>query len=138
MRMTHVSSGLITTQALTSASGPAAVLASADRGPPAGVRCHPRASPPAATAVEPTMNARRGTSGPGRSRSMLMSGPLLPGRHVHGGPDPLIGPAAADVGHGVVDILVGRPGLFPEQRGGSHDLAGLAVPALRHVERRPG
>src|SRR5262245_1091071 len=140
MRMTHVSSGLITTQALTSASEPAVVLASADRGPPppGGVRCHPRASPPAATAVEPTMNARRGTSGPGQSRSMLMSGPLLSGRHVHGGADPLIGPAAADVGHGVVDVLVGRSRMLPEQRGGRHDLAGLAVTALGHVERRPG
>src|SRR5215475_12367746 len=138
MRMTQVLSGLITTQALTSAS--AGVAASADPMPAlmgAG-RCHPRASPPAATAVEPTMNARRWRFAPGRSMSALMSGPLLSRRHVHGGPDALVGPAATDVGHRIVDFLVGRVRVLPQQRDGGHDLAGLAVAALGHVQRHPG
>src|SRR5262245_44576351 len=100
MRMTQVSSGLITTQALTSAAGLAPVFAAAGRPPPAMAegRCHPRARPPAAAAVEPTMNARRGTSGAGPWRSVLMSGPFLSRRHVHGGADALVGPAATEIG----------------------------------------
>ena len=40
--------------------------------------------------------------------------------------------------HGGVDVRVGRLGLRREQRGRAHDLARLAVAALRHVERDPG
>src|SRR4051795_4102761 len=52
--------------------------------------------------------------------------------------DALIGPAAADVGHRLIDVGVSRLGLFLEQRGSGHDLTGLAVAALRHVDRGPG
>src|SRR5436853_275071 len=48
-----------------------------------------------------------------------------------------VGAAAADVGHRRIDVGVRWLGLFLEERGGSHDLAGLAVAALRHVERQP-
>src|SRR5688572_23664807 len=55
-----------------------------------------------------------------------------------GGPDTLICAAAADVaGHRGVDVRVRRPRLLLEQRGGRHDLAGLAVAALRDVELDP-
>src|SRR5262249_5432397 len=56
---------------------------------------------------------------------------------VHRGADALIGAAAADVGHGVVDILIGRLRLLLQERRRGHDLPGLAVTALRDVERRP-
>src|SRR3954462_11548517 len=41
--------------------------------------------------------------------------------------------AAADVGHRVVDVFVGRVRVLPEQRGRGHHLPTLAVPALRHL-----
>src|SRR6185369_3933596 len=131
MRITTVSSGLMTTQALTSASAVAAVFASANPMPalrPKGRR-NPSASPPPAAATEPTMNARRGR---------FISGPLLSRRHVHRGPDALVGPASADIGHRIVDVLVGRVRVLLQQRSGSHDLSRLAIAALGYVERRPG
>jgi NAD(P)-dependent dehydrogenase (short-subunit alcohol dehydrogenase family) len=51
---------------------------------------------------------------------------------------PVVGAAAADVGHRRVDVGVGRPGLVAQQGGCGHDHAALAVAALRHVQRRPG
>jgi hypothetical protein len=60
------------------------------------------------------------------------------GRHVDSRANALVGAASTDVGHRLVDVLVGRlRGLLEERRGG-HDLAGLAVAALGHVDRRPG
>ena len=47
--------------------------------------------------------------------------------------------AAAEVArHRPVDVGVGRMRILLEQRGGGHDLAGLAITALRHVELAPG
>src|SRR5882672_1181740 len=47
--------------------------------------------------------------------------------------------AATDVpGHGVVDIAIGRVGLGGKQRRCGHDLARLAIAALRHLQRDPG
>ena len=47
--------------------------------------------------------------------------------------------AAAEVaGHGGVDVGVGRVGLLGEERGGGHDLAGLAVAALGDADFGPG
>src|SRR6185436_7701117 len=47
--------------------------------------------------------------------------------------DPRIGAAAADVrAHVLHDLLAARVAVFPEERRGAHDLAGLAVAALRH------
>src|SRR6266545_1438250 len=57
---------------------------------------------------------------------------------LHRRPDALVGTAPADVGHGVVDVLVGRLRFPLQQRRRGHDLPGLAVAALRHVERGPG
>ena len=48
--------------------------------------------------------------------------------------DALIGAAAADVAaHGVIDVRVGRMRVFAEQHSGRHDLARLAVSALRDI-----
>src|SRR5262249_6703414 len=53
--------------------------------------------------------------------------------------DARIGTAAADVArHGTVDVLVAGLRLRGEKRARRHDLARLAVPALRHVQRKPG
>src|SRR4029453_8039408 len=124
-RITHVSSGLTTTHALTSLPAPTA--ASAD--PPPSGRRRPRARPPPATAV-PTTKRRR--------ESLIVSMSRLPaGGHVHRGTDALIGAAPADVRHGLIDVLVGRlRGPLQECRR-RHDLPGLAVAALRDVERAP-
>src|SRR5260221_534125 len=54
------------------------------------------------------------------------------------GPDALVGAAAADVRHRRVDLSVGRLWFLAEQCGRGHDLARLAVAALRHVLGDPG
>src|SRR6202047_5235560 len=54
-------------------------------------------------------------------------------------PDPWIGAAAADVAaHRAVDLLVAGLRVRLQQRRGGHDLARLAVPALRRAELDPG
>src|SRR3989475_2910403 len=133
MRITQVSSGLTTTQAWASVPALPTPWPSPDPTPD-GSRI-PMARLPAAAAV-PTMKLRRE-----RFKILalvaFMSRPPT-GRHVHRRPDALIGSAAADVRHRVVDVRVGRfrVSLQPGRRG--HDLPGLAVTALRHVDRRPG
>ena len=57
---------------------------------------------------------------------------------MHGAAHRAVGAAAADVGQRVVDLLVGRLGLAPEQRRRRHDEAGLAVAALGHLLLDPG
>src|SRR6266849_4895442 len=138
MRITQVSSGRTTTQALISLPALAAVAASAV---PMKGRLNPSASPPPA-AAEPTMNLRRERL-VALTRDiffMVVSSGLLRHvrRHVHAGADALIGAAAADVGHRRVDVGVGGVRILLEQRTGRHDLPRLAVAALRHVELRPG
>src|SRR5215471_7332003 len=59
------------------------------------------------------------------------------GGEVHGLADALIGAAATDIRHGVIDIVVARIGIFHEQRSRSHDLARLAIAALRNVDGSP-
>src|SRR4029077_5208350 len=52
--------------------------------------------------------------------------------------DPRVGPAPAEVAaHGVVDVGVGGPRGLPQEHGGGHDLARLAVAALRYVRLDP-
>src|SRR5260221_7656170 len=61
------------------------------------------------------------------------------GRFLDCGTDTWIGAAAADIpGHRAVDVRIARLGSGGEQRACRHDLAPLAVPALRHVELAPG
>src|SRR3954467_6003712 len=68
----------------------------------------------------------------------LAAGGRATGCHVDRFADALIGAAAADVGHRRVNVLVGRPRVLLQERRRRHDLAGPAVAALRHVDRRPG
>src|SRR5712691_9070069 len=73
-----------------------------------------------------------------RERSTVMSGPFL-GRVLDSLADPDIRTAAADVPrHRGVDVAIGRAGLGGEQRRRGHDLAGLAIAALRHLQIDPG
>ena len=57
------------------------------------------------------------------------------GGQMHRLADALIGAAPADVGHRLVDVRVGRLRIFLQQCGGRHDLPGLAIAALRNVDR---
>src|SRR6267378_1993532 len=67
-----------------------------------------------------------------------MSGPFL-GGVLDSLADPDVRAAATDVPrHCGVDIAVGWVGICGEQCGRGHDLAGLAVAALRHLQLDPG
>src|SRR5688572_23438093 len=91
----------------------------------------PRTSAPDAAAPA-FRNSRREAAGGSMSRP-------LSGRAVHGGAYARIGTAAADVaGHGVGGVRIRGLWLPGQERAGAHDLAGLAVAALRHVQLRPG
>src|SRR5450756_1175686 len=131
MRITTVSSGWITTQALTSGAPSAARTT---EGPPKG-RSRPNASPVPAAAV-PMTKARRLTPGAAICSFMDTSSGGRGGvdRFAH----LLEGAAATDVGDRLVDIRVGRPRLVLEQGGRRHDHAALAIAALRHVVVDPG
>src|SRR5213592_4589511 len=74
------------------------------------------------------------------SRRDVMSSPLLAVRRVLDSlADSHISTAAADVPrHRGVDVAISRVGVGREQRRRGHDLAGLAIAALRHLERDPG
>src|SRR6266446_1051573 len=56
---------------------------------------------------------------------------------VHGVANLGVGAAAADVGHLAIDVGVGRFGIARQERGRGHDLARLAVAALRHLLFNP-
>src|SRR5215469_9418233 len=66
----------------------------------------------------------------------VMSGSC--GSRLDGGGDPLIAAAAANVAaHRVVDLALGRVLCRRQQHRGLHDLAGLAITALRDVQGAP-
>src|SRR5215218_171120 len=144
MRMTQVSSGLMNTQAFTSAP---ALWARAMRRPGTW---NPRASPLVAAPTTkvrretcvwivfvmadlPILNLRRAGI---RQFSASAARPF--GGQMQCGADALIGAAAADIGDRVVDVFVARRWILSQQRRGRHYLSGLAVAALRHVEFGPG
>src|SRR5437879_13671123 len=121
--MITVSSGRTTTQALISGATFCALAAG---------RWNPKARPPP-RAVETFRNSRR----------VVMAGLLcvdLAGlrRGMDRGADPRISAAAADVGHRLVDVLVGRIGVLAQQRDRREDLPALAVAALGHLALDPG
>src|SRR5262245_55977670 len=126
--ITTVSSGRMTTQALTSGAPPCAPTTLLPSG-----RFKPRASPPPTVAV-PTRKERRSIF-----RVLeIMAAPLCLGRGVDGLARLLEGAAAADVGDPRVDVGVGRPGLLLQERRDRHDHPGLTVAALGYVEIDPG
>src|SRR5690606_22688625 len=126
-RITTLSSGLITTQALTSG-----VSVSARAALPKGRRM-PRVKLPAA--AEPTRKPRREIE-----KCLVIGASSLRelGGALDARADAVVGAAAADVVHLRIDVLVRRVRRMGEQGGGGHDLAGLAEAALRNVELFPG
>src|ERR1700737_742970 len=128
MRITTVSSGRTTTQALTSGE-PSAARTTV--GPPNGIS-RPIARP-VPTAAVPITNDRRLRTG------IFMA---VPSNVRGGGMNRLArlleGAAAADIGNGLVDVLIGRLRLLLEQRGDGHDHAALAIATLRHIVVDPG
>src|SRR5580692_5639726 len=123
MRMTTVSLGWITTQALTSGE-PSAARTTV--GPPKGIS-RPSARP-VPTAAVPMTKARRLSAG-----IWFMAAPS----NVRGGVNRFAhlfkGPAATNIGDGVVDVLVRRLRIVLEKRCHRHDHAALAISALGNV-----
>src|SRR5215510_5323820 len=113
------------------------LVVSVSRTSPRTGRPKPRSKPPPIALV-----AVRKLRREGEASSRVLISHLLVGDArglLDGGADTRIRAAAADVpGHGTVDVRIARLGVGGEQRACRHDLAGLAVPALRHVEREPG
>ena len=146
MRITQVSSGLTTTQALTSTAARPR-LRGRGRGEPNGsVHADARGRRPRRRSL--TTNLRRDglatvrgffmASSPRHAvRLGALAAASTAAASVDRRADALVGAAAADVGHRLVDVAVGRIRILREQRRRRHDLARLAVAALRHVEREP-
>src|SRR5947209_2994173 len=129
-RMTTLSSGRITTQAVTSGEPSAARMIF---GPPNGMS-KPSASPPPAAAAL-TTKVRRFIFG---MYVMAASSSRARRSGVDRRAHLLIGPAAADVGDVGVNVGVARFRLLLEQRRNRHDHAALAIAALRNVMLEPG
>src|SRR3954466_13560783 len=127
MRITTVSSGRITTHALTSGEPSAARTTAGPNG-----MSIPSARPAPAAAV-PSTKVRRF-----RLTCLFMMRPLRVGGGVNGFTRLLEGAATADVGDGLVDIGVGRFRLLFKQRRDRHDHAALAIAALRDILGDPG
>src|SRR6195952_4417548 len=145
-----VSSAAIRTKAFGIAltvdrSGPPAARAGFFRS-----RRKPMTMAPVAAAAPP-MKLRRETRGvraPACDRPSVSMGLLQSGRMRESGEgargfvncraDALVGAAAADVAvHGAIDVGVGGFLVIGQEADGRHDLAGLAVAALDHVELAP-
>src|ERR1700735_1334331 len=92
---------------------------------------------PAAVAAERTRNSRR-VAADGVNLSMTRSIIHDLGGTLHGTDDARVGGAATEIaGHAVHDLLLGRVRVLRKQRGGLHDLAGLAIAALGHLVLDP-
>src|SRR5882724_788050 len=129
IRITTVSSGRITTQALTSGD-PSAARTTV--GPPKGMS-RPSDSPAPATAAVPMTKVRRLSV-----TCLFMAAPSRVRSGVDCLADLLEGSASANIGDGVVDVLVSRLRLFLQKCCHRHDHAALAIAALRHVVGDPG
>src|SRR5271154_1621048 len=130
-------SGSMTTKALTSSGdlsvsglhgSPAMVVAPANSGANAAIISPPAADSPA------WINERR--------ESMMVIRALPSdldqfGGAMNRGADARVGPAAADIGHPVVDVGVARMGIVRDERNRGHDLPRLAIAALRRVGLDP-
>src|SRR5258706_3269595 len=124
-------------------AAPAALLAAA-ADPIEGPAVKPMRRPPPTAALTLRKRRReRSTMAPSAKSTLrlpVMSGPFLVVRRAL---DPLadsqISAASTNVPrHGGVDIAIGRVGLGGEQRGCGHDLARLAINALRYFQLDPG
>src|SRR5690606_13950535 len=128
MRIRTVSSGLTTTQALSSLTPSAAPAASSAL---AGTR-KPSAKAPAA-AAEPVRNTRRESV-----KCFVIPTSLEQfGCALDTSANSVVGAAAAAVRHFSVDVFVRWVRVVIQQSHCSHDLAGLAIATLRNVEFQP-
>src|SRR5260370_811207 len=144
MRITTVSSGRMTTQALTSGRLSAACASARPNG-----TWKPSDRPPPIAAA-PVSRERRLTCGDrgmacpryALAAAWVCWGQGIPPLCLGGGGDRLapllIGAAATDIGDGAVDIGVVCFRVVLEQRSDRHDHAALAIAALRHVVVDPG
>src|SRR5258707_9237147 len=112
-----------------------------------GLRVLPVTSlPRTAASARPAANANVRPAAPIISWRRFISDVLmglfmsrLPRRALNRAHDALVGAATADIGTHVLDDLVPcRFRILLEQVGGAHDLAGLAIAALRHAFGEPG
>ena len=140
-RMMMVSSGRISIQAVTSGVFSASArVCSASAKPDFGSVTSNISPPP--TAAERNKNERRDMFdicfiGVSLSLRPVLRAGFLSGS-MNGGPNTRIRPTPANIRHGFVDVGIGWVWLFFQQRGGRHNHAGLAIPALRHLMRNPG
>src|ERR1700694_2022314 len=123
IRMTTVSSGWITTQALTSGE-PSAARTTV--GPPKGIS-RPSVRP-APTAAVPMTKARRLSVG-----IWFIAASLGASGGVNSLTRLLEGAATANIGDGLVDVLIGRFRLPLHQSRHRHDHSALTISALRDV-----
>src|SRR5262245_7236631 len=130
MRMTTVSSGRITTQALISGEPSCARMTC---GPPKGMS-RPSANPPPKEAAL-TTKLRRSICA---TLFMAASSSRVRGSGVDRRAYLLVGAAAADIRDVGIDVGIGRFRLVLEERRHRHDHPGLAIAALRHVVVEPG
>src|SRR5262245_53569603 len=140
--MITVSSGWITTQALISPGMPEASsfhgragfkLAASD----GETKPTPSAKPPAAVSAVVTKVRRERVLSIAFIVVSSFSRAHQGGCAMHRAAEPLIGAAPADVGETCVDIGIGRVRIGFEERHRRHDLAGLAVAALRDLFGQP-
>src|SRR5262249_5092956 len=111
-----------------------ASVVSVSRTSPRAGSPNPSSKPPPMAAVAERKLRREGDA----SSRVVISHPLVCRGLLDRRTDADIGAAAADVArHRSVDIDIARLGVASEQRACGHDLAGLAVPALRYVECKP-
>src|SRR6478736_4311932 len=129
--MVIVPSGAMVTKAL---SGAALAEPVAARTTP-GIVAESMSPPPASTLAR--SRVRRETLMVLES-SDIGRGSFL-GGHLDGLADAAVTGAAADVAlHRLVDLVLARIGVLGEQRARGHQLAGLAIAALHHVDVEPG
>src|SRR5262249_22093293 len=112
----------------------ASVVSVSRTSPPAGSP-KPSSKPPPMAAV-----AVRKLRREGEASSRVVISQLLGARGLlYCGADTQVSAATTDVaGHRSVDIDIARLCVGSEQRACRHDLAGLAVPALRYIQCKPG
>src|SRR5207249_3733718 len=133
--MVTVPSGAMETKA-ESWAGAAVFPSIASRTPAgSGIRASSAKPPPASSDALSTVRRL----GPAGESSCDTTGLLF---HTRGDPDrtsnPVVAAAAADVaGHCRVNLIGIGLGCLPEQRAGGHDLPGLTVAALHHINFQP-
>src|ERR1700722_20172459 len=134
MASTMAPSGLMVTQAPTAAGVAASASAAAGRANSAVGRVKAKVRP-----AELCRKPRRDNVPFGLRSILPMTSRSLLGGALDGAEDAWIGAAAADVAvHMTNDVVAARILVGRKQRRGLHDLAGLAVAALRYLQVEPG